>query len=206
MSNILKSLNKDPSLTNHKQRENALERISNLEKFSAKVVESVDGSFKTVAKDLQDCNSNIEGLDRLIRAIIEVSGPEFNTKVTEQIKATRIAELEAQSASSAASVKMYVAEGKLKVADTVLNDTDILIVTQKDGNGDLKYPVRNHLALVQFIPAVKELLMNKKVGETVSLPDGGTVEILEVYEVVPQDESAGDKLPDTTFAVNPEEA
>lgn len=205
MTNVLKALNKDSGLSNHKKREDALERISNLEKFSAKIVESVDNSFKTVAKDIQDCTSNIEGLDRLIRAIIEVSGPDFQTKVTEQIKTTRIAELEAQSASSAASVKMYVAEGKLKVAEEVLNDTDILVVTQKDENGELKYPVRNHLALVQFVPAVKELLTNKKVGETVSLPTGGTVEILEVYAVVPQDEESGEKLPDTAFAVNPED-
>jgi DNA repair exonuclease SbcCD ATPase subunit len=207
MKNVLKS-KKDPSLTNAKQRQDAVGRISNLERAYTKMVESIDASFKEVATDLQDSNKSIDGMDRLLRALMEVLGKDVETKIIERVKENRIAELEAQSAKAAESVKVFLAEGKLLAATVVKNDTDILVVTQKDQDGNLRYPVRNHLALVQFTAGVKELLTDKNVGEVVTLPEGGTVEILECYNVVAQDEKqeapTAETLPDTTFAVNPE--
>ena len=210
MKNMLKP-KKDPSLTNAKQREDAVGRISNLERAYAKMVESIDASFKEVATDLQDSNKSVDGMDCLFRALMEVLGKDVEAKIIERVKENRIAELEVQSAKAAESVKVFLAEGKLVEAGVVKNDTDILVVTQKDQDGNLRYPVRNHLALVQFTAGVKELLTDKNVGDVVTLPEGGTVEILECYNVVAQDENttqevpaAEEQLPDTTFAVNPE--
>ena len=181
------------------------ERVFTLESVYTKLIQTVENSFGEVAKDLKESSENIIGMDRILRAMMECSVEGFSEKVTAKVKQNRINDLEAQAEQSSAKVKMLLAEGKLAVTDTIVDDQNIVVVTQRDENGDLKYPIRNHLALVQFVPAVKELLVGKKAGETVTIPTG-TIEVLEVYKMVPQEEQKKEQetLPDATFAVNPE--
>jgi hypothetical protein len=180
-SNGIKLSGAKGGLTNESKRREAFERLTLLEGAYAKLISAVNESFQKVARDAVNTNQDVLTLDRFLGSLMEVLGSDINDKVRELVKSKRIAELEAEAETQTQQVKVLVAEGKLKAMDTVSDENSFMVVTQRDETGNPKHPVRQHASLEQFEPAVKELLVGKKVGETLTLPTGGTVEILECY-------------------------
>lgn len=176
-------------LTNEQKREDAFSRIGNLEQGFAGLVESVNNSFKQIAQDNTTINSTIHDFDLVMQAMMEVlEGTEylkgFSTKVKEALQKLKIAELEAKSEKQLAELKIMATEGKILKVLSIDSANDFVITSQKGEDGNQKYPIKAVGIVGMFVPAVKELLIGKKPGETLTLPGGGTLEILEVYRMV----------------------
>lgn len=187
---------KSDGLSNNTKRENALKRIENLEQAFQQLVSALKGSFEKVQSDSNEMSSAVTNLDRVLTATISVIGGKLNCNkdellelVKEEVKVNRIAKIEAESQQSDANLKVALAEGKLIAADTIKNDDDIIVSTQVNEKGEVLHPIRAFLALSQFNPGVKELLAGKKVGEEVTIPTGGSVKVLEVYNIVKQEDT-----------------
>lgn len=189
---------KTDGLGNNAKREDALNRIGNLEKAFQQLVPALEKSFKKAQEDNNEMSGAIDNLDRVLTALIEVVGkrlggsdePSLLDQVKEVVKNNRIKEIESEAAQSDANLKVAVAEGKLIAAEAVKNENDILVTTQTNDKGEVLHPTRAFLTLGQFNPGVKELLVDKKCGDVITLPTGGSVTILEIYNIVNQAETA----------------
>lgn len=173
-------------LTNNKKREDALFRIYNLEQGFAKLVESVNESFKQIATDNTSINNHIKDFDLVIQSMMEVldgSEKKFSPAVAEVLKRLKIAELEAKSEKQLAELKVMETEGKIIKTDAVTSDNDFVVTSTKGEDGSQRYPSKSVGIVGMFIPSVKELLIGKKVNETIAIPTGGTLEVLEIYKL-----------------------
>jgi hypothetical protein len=192
-------------LTNAKARNDAVDRIGQLEQMMAKVVESVNNSFQQIAKDNASIMDTIHNFDLVMQAMMEVldgsavlDGTEkkFSNSVSDALKRLKIAELEGKAEKQLAELKIMETENKIVKTDTITSDNDFVITTTKDEKGQQRYPTKSVGIVGMFVPAVKELLINKKAGETLTLPTGGTLEVLEVYTIVPPSEPV-DTVPES---------
>jgi hypothetical protein len=183
-TNGIKLKGEKHGMTNEKQRQTAMEGIAALQQAYVKLVPILDESFKKISTDMSAANESIESLNRVLGALLEVLGEETQKKVVEVVKQRRIKELEDASTKQFEQIQVMVAEGRLTKTDTITTNDDIVVVSQRDEKGEIKYPTRTHAILKQFETTVAELLLNKKVGETLTLPAGDTVEVLDCYKVV----------------------
>lgn len=177
----------DGGLTNEGKRLDAFKRIGNLEGGFAELVKSMNNSFKQIAQDNTAANSTIQEFDSLLQAMIEVlDGTEkkFSPALRETLTRIKKEKLEAQAEKKLAELKIMETEGKIAKAEVVESDNDFVITSQKGADGTQKYPTKAVGIVGMFIPAVKELILGKKVGESLTLPDGGTLEVVEVYKLV----------------------
>lgn len=177
----------DGGLTNEGKRLDAFKRIGNLEGGFAELVKSMNNSFKQIAQDNTAANSTIQEFDSLLQAMIEVlDGTEkkFSPALRETLTRIKKEKLEAQAEKKLAELKIMETEGKIAKAEVVESDNDFVIASQKGADGTQKYPTKAVGIVGMFIPAVKELILGKKVGESLTLPDGGTLEVVEVYKLV----------------------
>lgn len=182
----LKLKGEKQGLTNYKKRVEIEERVFNLEQMSAKVVESVNNSFQQLAKDNTETAKTIHDFDLVMQAMMEVLGGKddtFAVKVKEVLTKLKINELEAKAEKQMAELKVMETEGKIVKTEQVTSDNDFVVTSTKGDDGKLRYPTKSVGIVGMFIPAVKELLINKKAGETLTLPTGGTLEVLEVYKL-----------------------
>jgi hypothetical protein len=196
----IKVKGENKGMTNAKQRFDITQRVGNLEQGFAKLVESVNNSFQQLAQDSTGFNNRIHSFDLFVQAMMEVldkggfvtkedegkypDGPKaFSSMTAEVFKRLRIAELEAESEKQLAKLKVMEGEGQITKADTIISENDFIVTSTKDSNGQYKSPTKSVGIVNLYVPAVKELLVNKKVGETLTLPDGNILEILEVYSI-----------------------
>jgi hypothetical protein len=174
-------------MTNSKKREEAIDRIGNLEQGLAKLVETINNSFKQITQDNTNISSSIHDFYLVMQAMMEVLGgtdTKFAFSVREALQRLKIAELEGKAEKQLAELKIMETEGKVIKVLSIDSDNDFVISSQKGEDGSQKYPTKAVGIVGMFIPAVKELLMGKKPSETLTLPTGGTLEILEVYRLV----------------------
>jgi hypothetical protein len=199
MTKETKKMNKKTDgLGNNAKREEALVRLGRLEEAFKELMPALKKAFSQVQKDSSDAGTAIQNLDLVVASLISVVGNKLPglTKdgllelVKEDVKTTQIAQIEAESEQSAATLKVAIAEGKLTPADTVVNETDIIVNSQINDKGEVMHPLKSYLTLGQFNPGVKELLKDKKVGDVVTLPTGGSVTVLEIYNVVEPKETS----------------
>jgi hypothetical protein len=185
---------KTDGLGNNAKRNEALTRIANLEGAIQQLVPALDRSFTNAAKEANELSKNITALDQVVNALIEVLQKQTDVSclmhhVKEQVKTNKIAQLEAESEAYVANLKVALAEGKVIPTETAKNDDDILVISQVNDKGETLHPSKAFITLAQFNPGVKELVTDKKAGEVVTLPTGGSITILEIYSVVPQKEA-----------------
>jgi hypothetical protein len=192
----IKSNNKNTDgLGNNKKREDAFTRIAQLEQSYLNLLKGLHASFARTKDDYNTASESINGLDRVVKACIEVVGQKLNNnqlfdEVVEQAKKNHIAMLEASSVQSAAQIEIAKTEGKVVDAVELQNDTDILVCTQKDVDGNVMYPTNTYATLNQLDADVQALLKGKTTGDVITLPKGGTLSVNKVYALVPQDNTS----------------
>lgn len=203
-SKVTKKLDKKTTgLTNEGKRLDALTRINNLETAFIQLSQALNNSFSQIKQDLTELDDKLSKYDMFVMGMVEVLDKELLRvcnkaslpavalldTITAKVKENRIKQLEAEVEQQDAQLKIEVAEGRLKVAEAVVNDTDLVVSSQTNKDGQTLSPSKTFLVLEQFKPGVKELLVGKKAGESVTLPEGGTVNVIAVYNVVPQQDS-----------------
>ena len=192
-----KAEKKQTGLTNEGKRVDALTRIGNLEKAFVDLTKALNTSFQQIKRDWNQQDQNLSSYDKFVMALVEVVSKEAEIpglleKVTARVKENKIKQLEEEVKQQEAQLKIEVAEGRLKAAESIKNDNDLIVSSEINKDGVRLNPSKTFLLLDQFKPGVKELLIDKKAGETVTLPEGGVVEVMEVYNTIQQEVKDGD--------------
>jgi hypothetical protein len=178
MSNMERKMEKaDSGLNNHKKRLNALERLDALENQFGALNEELSKYLTQLQAGL---NKRLELIENALNAAIIEIGVE---KV--QITAQRLhkEKLEVELQKNTKDVEDAVTAGKFTVGDTV-TENSLVVGSEKDKDGVQKLPTKMFLSFGQFTDEVKAKIKDKIIGDVVDLTDGGTFEVLEVYNPI----------------------
>lgn len=169
---------KQNGITNHKQRATALERLELLEAQMQVLAKNLQGIFNNLTEEHTNTN-------RVLAAATEIIGRQA---VQDKAKEMRITELETQADQNDKNMEESVKMGTVKPIDEVIDsETVVVVVQEKDKEGNTKYPTRSYSNLAAFEDKIKASLIGKKPGDvlTVEDSDGVTLTLLKVYDVVP---------------------
>lgn len=169
-------------LTSHKTSGVATERQrgdirSELDALSARlgaVIPQVNQAFKKI-------NEKADELARVCAALTKLTGQQA---VTEEIQRQHIEELNAESAAAGAIIEKAVAAGTMAPTDTITANNNIVVTTERQPDGTIRQPEFIRSALGIYVDEVKEKLLGKKVGDVVTMEDGSTITVVEVYQAV----------------------
>jgi hypothetical protein len=172
LGSIKKGINgKVNGLTNARERQSALQRLDSLEASFAKLIQ-------VLGKEQTTTNSKFENIERGLNAIAELVG---RKAVEDKASEMHIAELEAKVANVEEALKASLTAGAIIPTDTVAGEHVFVVTQQKTENGDVLHPSKIQLELDGYVPEIRALLNDKKVGDVIELPSGGSLTILEVY-------------------------
>ena len=171
-------------LTNAKKQLSALQRLDGLESSFVKLVQQL-GKYQA---DLGIRFTNIErGLD----AVAELIGREA---VTNKAQELHTKQLEEEVVQTAEAIQAAVKAGTMEATDTIKDGQTFVVVQQKGPDGTVKVPSKIQIPLDGYVPEVKALLEGKKVGESVTMPNGDIITVLETYQ------PTGKKEPDVDLS------
>jgi len=174
---------KNDGMSNNKKREGIAREVDQLVENVEKLVESHNALAKIVQNKLSELEERLDSSSIIQKAIAQIVG---ETKVGDNARAIRIDILEKDAAEQGASVAKALAEGRLVKSDKA-TETSLVVTTIKKADGTPMYPTKNYLPMSYYKQEIQPLLKDKEVGVVVALPeDGGTIEILEIYEEVKQ--------------------
>jgi hypothetical protein len=170
---LSKQLNKgQDGLGNNKKRGLIAEDIQ-------KIIEAHNALARAMQNEINQLTSRLDDTSIILQGISNVVGVE---KVAEAAKAVRIKLLEDNAAEQGANVAKAYSEGRLMKTFEV-NDKSLVVTTMKKSDGSPMYPTKSYLPFGNFKPEVQAILLGKKIGDVEQLPtEGGTIEILEIYE------------------------
>jgi hypothetical protein len=172
LGSIKKGINgKINGLTNARERQSALQRLDSLEASFTKLIQ-------VLGKEQTTTNSKFENIERGLNAIAELIG---RKAVEDKASEMHIAELEAKVANVEEALKASLTAGAIIPTDTVAGEHVFVVTQQKTENGDVLHPSKIQLELDGYVPEIRALLNDKKVGDVIELPSGGSLTILEVY-------------------------
>jgi hypothetical protein len=168
---------KTDGLSNNKIRQTLKEDLH-------KAIEAHNALARITQNNVEEISDRLADISIIQQALAQLVGIE---KVNEAAKAIRIKLLEEEVARQSESVAKGVEEKKLLKTDTITEDS-LVVTSVTKTNGEPMHPSKNYLPFGYYKPEVKALLKDKKVGDKIELPTGGsTIEVLEVYiEVKPQ--------------------
>jgi len=155
------------------KKPSAVERLDNLEAAFKQLVESINENFKA---DRQVRESIVKTLN----AVTDLVGEE---KVQAKLQERDLAELEKRADDAEQALDKLVTDGRVVESLSFSDKTVVIKVRQlKDG---VVMPPR-HLILPPdgLTEEVRNLLPGTSAGESLSLADGTTVEILALFEAV----------------------
>ena len=170
-------------LTNAKKTLTALQRLDGMETSFSKLIQAL-------GKNEIEANNRFINIERGLDAIAEIIGREA---VENKAKELHTKQLEDEATKTSEAIQAAVKAGTVEVVDTIKNDETFVVVQQKSPDGTVRVPSKIQIPLNGFIPEVKALLQDKKVGDSVTLPNGDTVFILECYQ--PTDKKEPDEEP-----------
>jgi hypothetical protein len=172
LGGIKKGISKNQNgLTNAAERLSALQRLDALEESFSKLIQVLSKDQTTVAQKL-------ENIERGLNAVAELVG---RKSVEEKASEMHVVELEAKVANVDEAIKASLTAGAIVPTDTVAGEHIFVVTQQKNEKGEVLHPSKIQLELEGYTPEVRALLVDKKVGETIVLPTGGSLTVLEVY-------------------------
>lgn len=159
-----------------KNARNAMQRVEALEEVIPNIVSSVSTGMGKVQQQVNQ-------LAEVVEALVSLAGTEAVQKaVMENRKAADVRKVEAEVAQLAKAVET----GALKTADAVA-DNCVLVFAEYDKEGKpLEVNGRSQFSVGQLQPQFKDELMGKKVGATITSPEGHKFEVKEIYAIQPQ--------------------
>jgi hypothetical protein len=155
-----------------KDKRNALERIDALENMFPNLIQALGRQIDSV-KNKQNF------LDELMDAIIGTVGAE---KVAESLKDSRLQRALKEAESQKESTAKAVAEGKLKTAEIVGDNSVIVISSNNTATGESVGAGWFRFHVSEIKPEVKAMLVGQSVGFE-GTEGGNTFKLLEIYDV-----------------------
>lgn len=151
-------------LTNEQKRQDAFSKIDDLNRKLDKVFEFLNGKADNIA--------------RAAAALTALVGAE---KVAEEMTRQEAERLDNEAAQVEVQLNAAIAAGALGVADTATNEGDVVVTSEKGADGTQRHPTKLFVRLKDYQEEARTLLTGKKVGDTITLADGGTLEVLAIY-------------------------
>jgi len=172
---LTKLLKKTPGLTNHKQRTRIEAQLSELVENHNKLAMATQQIYEAVRQDINNVVLKIQAIARVVG----------DDKVNAEVQKIVIENHEKDVAANTKIVEEGLADGQLVVKDVIEKDSDCLIVGSiTDKDGVVVHPTKTYVRLSQYKPEFTELLLGKTVGDTLTLEDGSTLKVLELYTQV----------------------
>lgn len=163
----------------------ALERIESIEGDLPKLVAGVNNGFANLEQRLNE-------FTEILNAISQLVGEKT---VGDQVTSNRIARAEAMAQAQKEGLEKALAEGKVTVAEAAGEKT-VIVGKEFDKDGNLIPPGRIQMEFRQIVPSFKEKFTGIKVGGTVETPNGGKIEVVELYDIAdPPPEAANADAP-----------
>jgi hypothetical protein len=188
MSKLSKQLGKRINgLSGAKKQLNALQRLDAIESSFNQLIEQL-GKQQVALKN------RFDNIERGIDAVAELIGREA---VENKAKELHTKQLEEEAARTTEAIEAAVKAGTIEATDKVKDEQTFVVVQQKGPDGTVRTPSKIQIPLNGYVPEVKALLQDKKVGEEVTLPSGDTIIILECYQ------PTGKKEPDVEAPMGP---
>jgi len=157
-----------------KKTSNALERLDQLEKTIPQIVAAVNQSVGQIQGQL---SSAVEVLD----AVVQTLGSDTIEKL---ILDSRKKKAEEQSDKEKQALAELVTQGAIVPAN-VVTEKSIIVGVETDKDGVVRVPGRAQVAFQRVDPQFQQGLLGQAVGFKLTLPNGGTFEVTELYEVAP---------------------
>jgi len=151
-----------------------------------KQIEELDKTMTSVFTQFQNqVRSQLELLEGMLEALKETD-PEMDKKVSAKIEAKRLARLQERADQEKAQIESLVTSGVLRVTDKAKAGT-VLVGRIFQPDGTVFGAGRNQVEYDRLNEETKLALVDKEVGFVHESEDKSKFEVLEIYEVVPQE-------------------
>ena len=172
-------------LTNHKKRQNALERLDELEK----AVGSIETYLKNLFSHMQKSFGEIQDENRLNSNILEALADVLGRGVVEdKLKERHIEKLEKETVALQEALDKQVEDGNFRAIETVKEDACLVVASNTGPDGKVLYPTKVFNDISEYLESVKKELVGKTVGATIKAEDGTVVTVLGIYERVEKEQ------------------
>ena len=159
-----------------------LERIENLERAEENSSNKLDEAFNQLRGQL---SSAMEVVESVVAVLGEVT-PDLEKRVDAKMKEKREARKAAKVAQEAKQVVQMVEMGVIKPAATI-NSNSFIVGRTLNKEGELVGTGREQFEFGQLHPSIQGSFLGKEVGYVFEA-QGSRLEVLEVYDIVPQNE------------------
>lgn len=163
----------------YQDKRTASERLSALENTIPSILRAVGAQIDPLTQQMQ---ALVEAVNELRMYTDVLVGLQDVNVVAEKVREVRLAHANEQMAEEDADTAQQVSKGFLVPTETC-DEGSVLVISATDASGQPSIPDHRRVAVAQTKPDVKPLLVGRKVGETITLPDGSTVTIREAYRV-----------------------
>lgn len=151
-------------------KKTVIDRVEELEKSFPSLVQAVNEQFMT----------RLTPIVQTINALTDMVGREA---VAAKVVEMRQLQQTEDSNKEKAQVEKMVEEGKLVKAEKISKDS-LVVGKETNLNGEVVHPGRFQVGYAQVAPAFQEKLLGNGVGTKFDVPNVGTFEVTEVYDVV----------------------
>jgi hypothetical protein len=161
------------NISAQKAARSAMQRVEQLEQIVPQIIRATQ---QTQAQFSQ----SIEILD----AVVQILGPEA---VEKAIAENRRERAKLTVADQLKKLEEDLASGALVKVDSI-TENSLIVFSESTPDGKPLDPDRTQLNFSTLVPQFKEELLLKGPGAKITSPNGNTFEVMEVYDVVPEDQ------------------
>lgn len=154
------------------QQKGLSERVSGLEQQLAQILFAVN-------QRLQQGDQRVMMLEEQVEALKELNGTEDVERIVAE---HRLMKARAAAEKEKASLDEAIADGYVFAVDTV-GDKSVIVVRYTDKDGNVVEPGRQQLVIPGVQPKFRDQLIGKSAGLKMDMEDGGSCELLEIYNV-----------------------
>lgn len=149
------------------------QRVESLEQNMARFLFAVNQQNQQIATDMNNAKEQLE-------ALIELNGVE---EVQRIINEKRVEKARVQAAQEKASLDEGIADGYVLTSEKI-EEKSLIVGRYVGKDGTVVEPGRAQLVMPGIAPQYREKLLGQTVGfKLTDLPDGGSFEVLEIYNV-----------------------
>ncbi len=155
-----------------------LERLDMTERATEQLWKLFEANFGEVRKTLA-------AFTETASAILKAGGPEYEAKVTEELKKIRNTRFEAELARSKAVLDQLLDNKVIEATDTVTEDSIVTGRYLNKTTGDLEDPGYQQFEVKHFVPEAKAAILGQGAGFVYEAPGSvANFEITGVYKYV----------------------
>jgi hypothetical protein len=157
----------------------SLDRIDDLEKLLEEQNKSLKQVVTAVNGSLGQLNRSLEETKEMLNAVIGILGPD---QVHKEVEANRLLALQKQVEETKSSIVKALEAGDI-VAAEVASDNSFVAGVELKADGTAIPPGWSFVPMQKIEEEFRLQLVGKGVGHKISTKEGGSFELLEIYDM-----------------------